>query len=348
MVRTFPSISESNQTDKIWPERHALAVLSNRVGPSIAPFPDGTTENTACGIADWFTCTGNTVTSIRILRPGRSGADVNAVDFGELTHLTTLDFGTVTNLGPLPTTINLLTNLVIFNASYNAFSAGDLSIFQTLSHLQYLQIAGCGLTGGLSALSAMTGLTTLILNHNSLAGNTDALWSLSSLTQVNLNDNSLSGRIANPLPSNLQLTNLTMARNLLTGPLTMISNLTTLWTLDLSSNSFYGSVPSLASTTLRNVSFAFNNLTSFDQSWTSPSTLQIANFSFNALTGIIPTIPDNVAVSYANNTALRGLIPFASGNRSSMLKSTCTHMQSSNRSSFVPRYHQYPDPVRCQ
>eukprot|EP00252_Welwitschia_mirabilis_P023526 TRINITY_DN6674_c0_g1_i2.p1 TRINITY_DN6674_c0_g1~~TRINITY_DN6674_c0_g1_i2.p1 ORF type:complete len:718 (-),score=125.25 TRINITY_DN6674_c0_g1_i2:489-2642(-) len=186
--------------------------------------PQQLTGWTANGGADpctqsWkgVTCTGSSVTSLRIPGLGISGSLY--YQMSSLSSLTVLDMSNNAISGSIP--YSLPPNLQELNLGNNQFSGS----------MPY-------------SISGMTNLTSLKLNNNQLSGQIqDVFGKLQSLTTLDLSHNSLTQNLPSSFSSLTSLSFLHLQNNQLTGPVDVLANLP-LTDLNIENNQFSGWVPS--------------------------------------------------------------------------------------------------------
>ncbi|XP_028773184.1 receptor-like protein EIX1 [Neltuma alba] len=195
------------------------------------------------------------------------------------------------------------------NLSSNYF--GDSSIPEflgSLTHLRYLDLHNCGLSGGNipSQLGLLSHLQYLDLSGNFAEGAIPyQLGNLSQLRYLDLSDNCfLGGAIPHQLGNLSQLRYLDLSRNYycLRGAIPyQLGNLSQLRYLDLSSNYYLGGA----------IPYQLGNL----------SHLKYLDLSYNTLSGVIPYQLGNLShlkyLDLSHNT-LSGVIPYQLGNLSNL------------------------------
>ncbi|KAL1542389.1 hypothetical protein AAHA92_26490 [Salvia divinorum] len=152
--------------------------------------------------------------------------------FHRLTHLRRLDLSFSGFMGPIPSTLASLTELVELKLSNN-FLTGSIHTFHNCKNLEYIFLGRNNLIGSLSHLhfQGLTNLSILDLSHNSLNGTIPRhLFTLPSISYLFLSRNHFSGQIEE-LP---------------------IENQSSLLWLDLSANRIEGTIP--------NFFFQFRNI----------------------------------------------------------------------------------------
>ena len=193
---------------------------------------------------------------------------------GKCNKLQRLDFANNNFAMELPKEIGKLSQLVTFNISSN-FLTGRIPIdIIECKMLQRLDLSFNSFEGALpTELGTLLQLELLMLSDNKFSGNIpSAIGNLTRLTELQMGGNSFSGHI----PSSLgNLTGLQIAMNLscnnLSGTIpSELGNLILLEYLYLDNNHLTGAIPN-----------TFGNL----------SSLLGVNFSYNDLTGSIPSIP---------------------------------------------------------
>lgn len=240
---------------------------------------------------------------------------------GNLTALEELRLYNCNLTGTLPSELLTLTNLRIFEASYNNFDQAPMPDFGLLSNLEILTIEACNFTGPIPAgLGSLTNLDILYLGGNTYldAGPMPDLSALNQLDILGLNACNRTGSIPAWLTQLTELKRIILDGNNLTGSIpTSFSYPEHIFELSLSDNSFTGStLPDL--TALYNLAIlrlSRCNLTGTIPSWLGTLTdLQEIDLSNNQLSGTIPdnfnNLTDLGAINFSNNQ-LSGSIPLS-------------------------------------
>ncbi|CBI37168.3 unnamed protein product, partial [Vitis vinifera] len=215
-------------------------------------------------------------------------------EIGNLTSLKVLDLSTNKLLGELPETLSILNNLEKLSVFTNNFSGTiPIELGKNSLKLMHVSFANNSFSGelppGLYCLRNCTGLTRLSPDGQIPV----ALANLSQLFNLSLAGNNFSGSIPKELGNCERLLSLNLGNNDLSGEIpSELGNLLTLqYLLDLSSNSLSGTIPSdlgkLAS--LENLNVSHNHLTGRISSLSGMVSLNSSDFSYNELTGSIPT-----------------------------------------------------------
>lgn len=205
------------------------------------------------------------------------------------------------------------TKISFLHMSDNHISGSIPAAFGKMEMLQDLNIAGNFLTGAIPPLGKL--LFSLNLSRNLLTGSMPEFWGKDSkLEKIDLSRNMLTGTIPVDIGSLGSLILLDVSKNRLSGEIpTELGNLVQLQIkLDLSNNFFSGGIPSgLAKlTSLQILNFSRNELNgSISPSLTQMISLVVADFSYNNLTGEVPSFQNTTMVLYAGNPGLCGNAP---------------------------------------
>ena len=149
--------------------------------------------------------------------------------------------------GPIPSSLENLSNLATLDLSWNGLSGPIPSSLGNLSNLATLDLSLNSLSGPIpSSLGNLSDLATLHLYDNDLSGPIpSSLGNLSNLATLDLSLNSLSGPIPSSLGNLSNLEELRLDVNELSGSIPpAIGRLSNLRSLELSSNWLNGSIPS--------------------------------------------------------------------------------------------------------
>lgn len=235
----------------------------------------------------------------------------------DIVACSSLELGTSSLTGPIPTSLGLLTQLEALGLEFNRLTGAVPTEIGALKRLNALALNANHLTGamptelgqltrldyfGLDAnkltgtmpteLGALTQLvTSLIINDNSLEGSVPTeLGQLTSLDFINLSENSLTGTVPTELGLLALVNFIDMSSNSLTGSMpTQLGMITTLETLVLRGNGFSGALPpELARLdSLASLELSENRLTGPVPSWLTASGMLA--ISANSFTGSVPT-----------------------------------------------------------
>ncbi|KAL1542377.1 hypothetical protein AAHA92_26478 [Salvia divinorum] len=184
--------------------------------------------------------------------------------FHRLTHLRRLDLSGSGFMGPIPSTLASLTELVELKLSDN-FLTGSIPTFHNCKKLEWIDLDRNNLIGSLSHLhfQGLTKLSDLNLGYNSLNGTIPRhLFTLPSISYLFLSRNQFSGQIEElPIENQSSLLWLDLSGNRLGGPIpNFFFQFRNMLTLTLSYNLFNGtfklnkirSLTSLSELTLSN------------------------------------------------------------------------------------------------
>ena len=178
--------------------------------------------------------------------------------------------------GPLPASLNQLTNLQYLVADGNRLTGG-IPALTGMTALRGFNASRNQLDGSIGSLTGLTALEQFQASQNRLTGNIPALSGLTALRGLYLDQNRLTGAI----PALTGLNNLqqvSLYRNTLTGSIPALTGLTALGSLDIRTNLLTGSVPSLAGLAgLQRLSVANNQLSGTLPSVPSPNNLTASN-----------------------------------------------------------------------
>ena len=209
---------------------------------------------------DWYglTCSTGHVRMINLI--GNQLAGPIPATINKLTELQFLFLDHNAMTGPLPPTLAQLTKLVSIEVDNNYLTGPLLPELATLPFLLNLDLDDNQFTGSIPAIwGSFPSLRTLDLDNNRLSGSLPAeLGNLSSLTLLDVHSNLLTGSIPPALGNATELLSLDFSRNQLSGIVpTELGSLTKLKTLIFSDNQFSGPVPSSLTSILGLTSLAF-------------------------------------------------------------------------------------------
>ncbi|XP_010315276.1 receptor protein kinase TMK1-like isoform X2 [Solanum lycopersicum] len=235
--------------------------------------------------------------------------------------------------GTLPSNINTLTELQVFEVQRNTFT-GPLPSFSGLNSLQTILLNGNGFTSIPNEFfQGMTNLQSVYLDSNpfsswtvpeslksatalqifsaysaNITGKIPDLFggnTFSSLTTLHLSFNNLEG----PLPSSfsgssIQSLWLNSIRGKLNGSIDVIQNMTRLTQLWFSGNQFTGPLPDFSGLTqLEDCNLRDNSFTGLvPDSLVNLPSLKVVNLTNNILQGPTPQFPSSVRVDMLDNT----------------------------------------------
>ena len=169
--------------------------------------------------------------------------DIVPASINRLTQLEYLDLSDNSLAGTCPA-VNTLTKLLVFDISFNGFTA--LPALNSLTALEYLAFSKNNITGSLpDNLSALTKLIYLDASFNNFSGNIPSTWSsLNKMRVLYLYKNLLGGAIPAYITSFTALESLAFDGNNLTGNIPNdLGNLPKLAELWLSQNRLTGAIP---------------------------------------------------------------------------------------------------------
>jgi Leucine rich repeat/Leucine Rich Repeat len=223
--------------------------------------------------------------------------------------------------GPLPTSIQKLSNLKTLSLAHNLFES-SLEYISGLQNLEYLYLQKNHFTGSVddTFLDGSSSLIQMDLSSNELTSShlPSHLFSFPNLKVLHLGDNSLMGILPDPFGKNTRLEFLSLSDNILTGPIPdSISELSSLKHLDLTDNQITGNIPvSLISMTSINYLFLSEN--NFDPGpipdfLSSMTQLRELSLSLTRRTGTLPgkwlgSLPNLVLLDFSFND-LNGTLP---------------------------------------
>ncbi len=161
-------------------------------------------------------------------------------------HVTGLDLDNNNLVGPLPTTLGDLTNLVSLNLTTNSLSGSIPSSIGSLTSLESLILQFNSLSGSLpTELGSLTSLEFLFLSSNNLDGSLPAaLGNLPVVENIQMVNNNLTGSIPPELGNLTTPIAINLGNNSLTGSIPPeLGNIATLQSLGLGDNDLTGSIP---------------------------------------------------------------------------------------------------------
>jgi hypothetical protein len=202
--------------------------------------------------------------------------------------------------GPLPASLNQLTNLQYLTADGNRLT-GSIPALTGMVALRGFNVSRNQLDGSIGSLTGLTALEQFQASRNRLTGSIPALSGLTALRSLNLDQNRLTGAI----PSLTGLTSLqqvSLYRNTLTGTIPALTDLAALTSFDVRTNQLTGNLPSLAGLAgLQSLSVANNQLSgplpavpspnnlTASQSELCPNAFTVsADAAWDAATGVTP------------------------------------------------------------
>jgi Divergent InlB B-repeat domain len=192
--------------------------------------------------------------------------------------------------GVLPTTLNSLTALQLFNVSGNSLTA-SLPPLTGMVALQRFRVGNNQLTGSIPTLTGLTALREFSAQINQLSGSIPSLTGLTALETFEIRENQLSG----PIPSlnGLAALELFSARNnQLSGSIPSLTGLTALRGFYVLNNQLTGSIPALTGLIELRYFYVNNNqLTGTLPALTGLSALLEFRVEDNQLTGPVPAVP---------------------------------------------------------
>ncbi|RDX61260.1 putative leucine-rich repeat receptor-like protein kinase, partial [Mucuna pruriens] len=236
--------------------------------------------------------------------------------FGVLPNLVFITLGGNQLVGELSPEWGECVNLTRMEMENNKLSGKIPSELGKLSQLRYLSLHSNDFTGNIPPEIGNLGLLFLLnLSGNHLSGEIPKSFGrLALLNNLDLSNNNFSGSIPEELSDCNQLLSLNLSHNNISGEIPYeLGNLFSLQImLDLSSNSLSGAIPpnleKLASLEIFNVSH--NHISgTIPQSFSSMLSLQSIDFSYNNLSGSIPTgnvFQTATAEAYVGNSGLCG------------------------------------------
>ncbi|MEK6220804.1 MAG: hypothetical protein N2D54_00975, partial [Chloroflexota bacterium] len=197
--------------------------------------------------------------------------------------------------GPIPTSIDDLTNLVTLNINDNSLTGSIPVEITNLTNLTYLNLQFTGLGGNIPTdIGNLNNLTQLLISFNSLDGSLPAsIGNMTELLGFYVGDNNLSGPIPSTVGGMSKLIVFSAGANDFTGEIpTQFGNINTLQTLNLSDNLLEGSIPASLGNfpNLRQLYLGSNNLThSLPPELGNLKTLEIMQIQANNLNWAVPT-----------------------------------------------------------
>jgi Leucine rich repeat N-terminal domain len=164
------------------------------------------------------------------------------------TNVTELRLGSNNLVGTLPTTLNQLTALQVFEAFGNQLS-GTIPSLTGLTALRNFEVNFNQLTGSIPALTGIASLERFIVSGNQLSGSIPSLVGLVAMSAFVVENNQLTGSIPS-LSAMTALRFFDVDGNQLTGGLPSLSGLTQLVSFEATNNQFSGGLPGLSDQTL--------------------------------------------------------------------------------------------------
>jgi Leucine-rich repeat (LRR) protein len=229
--------------------------------------------------------------------------------------------------GTIPEIIGKLTNLEKLDLSKNNLSGGIPSTVGDLSLVTYLDFCYNTLTGPIpSEVGNMSSVQTLLIHTNLLTGTIPStLGKLTSLLYLYLDANSLSGTIPSELGNMSSLEILYLYLNVLTGPIpSELGNISSLEYLYLDFNALTGTIPSALGNlkSMLGLDFHTNSLSgSIPPELGNMNSLIYFYLHTNLLTGTIPSTlgkMTSILYLYLEGNSLSGTIPSELGNITSI------------------------------
>ena len=166
-----------------------------------------------------------------------SGVTCDATD----THVTMLYLPFTNLTGPLPATLNQLTQLQSFYADFNYFN-GPIPPLAGLAQLQNFNATYSQLTGSIPPLTGLTLLQNFHVDNNRLTGPIPSLTGLTALQDFSAEYNQLTGSIPS-LTGLTALQSFSVNDNYLTGSIPSLDGLPALSSIAVDANQLTGSVP---------------------------------------------------------------------------------------------------------
>ncbi|XP_031386037.1 putative leucine-rich repeat receptor-like serine/threonine-protein kinase At2g24130 isoform X2 [Punica granatum] len=223
--------------------------------------------------------------------------------------------------GPIPTSLSILSRLVMLNLTSNLLNGSIPPEIGNLPKLQELSLSYNLLTGTIpAALARSHQLTILELSNNHLSGEIPVeLGNMGQLFSVILNNNFLSGKIPLTLGNLGQVSKLDLSYNQLTGiipPEMIMGSISEIRLyLNFSHNALEGSLPMELSKLekVQEMDFSWNNFSgSIFSQISSCIELRVLNLSHNSLGGHLPdTLSElkNLESLDVSGNQLSGTIP---------------------------------------
>jgi Leucine-rich repeat (LRR) protein len=204
--------------------------------------------------------------------------------------------------GPLPSTINGLSNLVNLNMSINHINATIPQSLALMTSLQLISLSDNALTGPLPDFGGLVNLLSFGADNNNISSSIPAsVCSSSSLRRFSITGNNVSGALPECFYDLIGLFELNIRDNKMTGSISSkIGSLSAAGKIDMGMNSFRGSLPS-----------QLGNL----------SILSYLAVDDNRLTSTIPVQlgqTQNLHVLYLSENFLQGSIPTELGRLTSL------------------------------
>ena len=228
-------------------DREVLELLYDATGG--ANWTDSTNWKTAAPLEEWYgvaTDGDGRVTALFLFNNELRGP-LPSDALGSLAKLERLELAWNELTGPLPTSLDRLSNLRSLRLGGNELTGRVPDGLGNLTDLEQLELGWNELTGPIPAsLGRLSNLRSLRLGGNELTGRVpDGLGNLTNLERLELGWNELTGRIPDGLGNLANLEELNLGRNGLTGPTpSWLGRLSNLESLNLSGNwGLSGSLP---------------------------------------------------------------------------------------------------------
>ncbi len=286
-------------------------------------------------LKDLYTSTAGTAWTNKANWPTTWPATATSVQFGtwygvkvENGDITELNLASNKLTGPLPASLNTLTQLKRINFSSNRIN-GTLPALGALVNLVYLDLSTNQITGLLPNLGTLTNLLELRLRYNiklTAAPIPDWVGTLTKLTVLDLYYSARNGAIPASLGNLKDLVTLDLSYNTFTGSIPdQLTSLTKLATLNLTNCALSGSIPANIGNMagLTTLYLPTNKLTgSIPTSIGNLSKLITVYMHGNLLSGSIPSTIgslQNLTTLYLYNNKLTGSIPSSLGSCTKLL-----------------------------
>ena len=150
------------------------------------------------------------------------------VDFNDLAYCKKLNHLALTwiNLSGDISAFQNLTALTYINL-YSTQVSGDISAFQNLTALTYINLGATQVSGDISALQDLTALTSISLGATQVSGDISAFQNLTALTSISLGATQVSGDIS-ALQDLTALTSISLSATQVSGDISALDKLTQL------------------------------------------------------------------------------------------------------------------------